>query len=83
MRWASGKTGGYQDPVAASLPVVFPPPFVVSAFLVDPGVGHVGDLDYERQVVAAEAVGRFPLLAVLVQALEGHNEAKTELASAR
>ena len=35
----------------------------VSGFLVDPGVGHVGDFGDKRQIVATEAVGRFPLVA--------------------
>jgi len=39
--------------------------------LEDPGMGEVGDFFDQRQFVAAEAVRRFPLVAVLVKTADG------------
>lgn len=51
----------------------------VLASLEDPGVGHVGHFGDDRQVVATEAVGRFPLLATLVLLLEDPTIAYADL----
>ena len=42
------------------------------SLLIDPGVGHVGDLGNEREFLAAEAGRGLPFVAVFVEARDGH-----------
>ena len=49
--------------------------------LIDPGVGHVGDLGDEREFLAAEAGRSLPFVAVLVEARDGQDRKSTRLNS--
>src|SRR5205807_1368 len=51
-----------------------PPVVLGPRVLEDPGVGLIDHLGQDEQVVTTEAVGRFPLVAILVDAGDGDVE---------